>query len=163
MLLLSEEVLAKMLKVPYEGIRLVVGRTSSKTCMDEIKKMPNLNTFGFSKRFLKGRYQRLFEFVYKVLLPQFEKRIVASATDFILMENLRKFEPIMLPAIILEHMRKTLTVRDSKHELGYGYSLTRMVTYFWFSLEVGIRGTVKQTFSLHTLIECECIKEGQWS
>ena len=40
----------------------------------------------------------------------------------------------------------------------YGYFLTEVFKYFNIPLSVGKVGTVKQSFSENTLVECECIK-----
>lgn len=47
---------------------------------------------GVSERFMKGTFQLYFEFINKVLLPRFEKRTVAIASDLFLMESLRRME-----------------------------------------------------------------------
>lgn len=112
-LCLNEDVLSEVLKVLREGIRSVIGKTYSKNIMEICGKMPNLNTFGIPKKFLKGGYQLLFEFVNKVLLSHSKKRTVATITDLFLIENLSKFEPINLPVIILEHIKKILTAKDA--------------------------------------------------
>ncbi|KAG5609884.1 hypothetical protein H5410_021165 [Solanum commersonii] len=41
-----------------------------------------LTKFGLPKKFLKGEYQLMFEFINKVLVPRTEKRTVASSADF---------------------------------------------------------------------------------
>lgn len=138
-LLLNEEVLSKVLRMPKEGIRLVVGKPCSKHFMEICRKMQNLNNIDVPKKFLKGGYQLIFEFVNKILLHHFERRIVTSATDLILMENLSKFEQINLSAIILEHMRKILIMKDGKHGLGYECFLTKVFQHFRFPLEAGTK------------------------
>lgn len=109
---LNEDVLSEVLKVLWEGIRSVIGKTCSINIMEICGKMPNLNTFGIPKKFFKGGYQLLFEFVNKVLLPHSKKRTVETTTNLFFMENLSKFEPINLPVIILEHIKKILTAKD---------------------------------------------------
>ena len=42
--------------------------------------------------------------------------------------------------------------------MGYGYFLTEVFKHFQISLSVGKVGTVKQTISESTLVECECIE-----
>lgn len=45
-------------------------------------------------------------------MPKLEKMIVASATELFLMEAVSRFEAINFPAIMLEHIYKTMTVKD---------------------------------------------------
>jgi len=40
----------------------------------------------------------------------------------------------------------------------YGYLLTKVFKHFEIPFEHGVRGTVKQTISLNTLIECESVE-----
>lgn len=89
---INENILGEALKVPLEGIRSVVGKACSKKFMEFHVKMPKLNTVGAPKKFLKGGYWLFFKFLNKVMLPQSQKRIVASGTNFFVMENLSKFE-----------------------------------------------------------------------
>ena len=100
----------------------------------------------------------VFEFINKVLLPRTEKRIVATAADLFVMEMLCSFEALNLPGLMLEHIYKTVIERKGVHGMGYGYFLTEVFKHFQISLSVGKVGTVKQTFSESTLIECECIE-----
>ncbi|KAH0645282.1 hypothetical protein KY284_033166 [Solanum tuberosum] len=65
-------------------------------------KRGDVKNAGLPKRFLKGEYQLLFEFINKVLVPRTEKRTVASAANLFLMEKLDELEEINLPAIMLE-------------------------------------------------------------
>lgn len=60
---------------------------------------------------------------------------------------------------MLEHMHKTITVKDGKHSMGYGYLLTKVFNYFGVPLGKEIKATVKQTISLSTLNECDCVEE----
>lgn len=89
--------------------------------MEVCGKMPNMNTSGVPKKYFKGGYHLFLEFVNKVLLPHFEMRIVTFVIDLFLMEILGKFKQINLPTIILEYIRKILTVKDGKNGLGYGF------------------------------------------
>ncbi|KAH0742937.1 hypothetical protein KY290_030930 [Solanum tuberosum] len=107
---------------------------------------------------MKSEYQLLFEFVNKVLLPRTEKRIVASTSDLFIMESLCKFDPIDLPALMLEHMYKTVVEHKGKHGMGYGYFFIKVFHHLNIPVGVGKIGTAKQSFSLSTLVECECIK-----
>ncbi|KAH0746073.1 hypothetical protein KY285_007730 [Solanum tuberosum] len=118
---------------------------------------------GIQKKLMKGEYQFLFEFVNKVLLPRTEKRTIASATDLFVMEALSKFKPPNLPALMLEHMHKTVVEHKVNHSMGYGYFLTKVFKHLNIPMgasTVGAStvGTVKQFFSLNTLVECECIE-----
>ena len=42
--------------------------------------------------------------------------------------------------------------------MGYGYFLTKVFKHFQIPLSMGKMGTVKQTISESTLVECECIE-----
>lgn len=53
-------------------------------------------------------------------------------------------------------MCKILTVKDGKYGLGYEYFLTELFQHFGIPLEVAVKGIIKQTFSLSTLVEYEC-------
>lgn len=59
---------------------------------------------------------------------------------------------------MLEHMHKTMFVKDGKHGMCYEYLLTKVFKHFEIPFEHGVRGTVKQTISLNTLIECESVE-----
>ncbi|KAH0645027.1 hypothetical protein KY284_032911 [Solanum tuberosum] len=111
---------------------------------------------GIQKKLMKGEYQLLFEFINKLLLPQTEKPI-SSATNLFVMETLSKFEPLNLPALMLEHMHKIVVDHKGKHVMGYGYFLTKVFKHLNIPVG-GTVGTVKQFFSLNTLVECECIE-----
>ncbi|KAK4737100.1 hypothetical protein R3W88_000797 [Solanum pinnatisectum] len=87
------------------------------------------------KKFLKGEYKLMFEFINKVLVPRIEMRIVASAADLFLMEKLDELEAINLPAIILEHMHRVMTWKTAKHGIPYGYLLNHMFKHFEVPLE----------------------------
>ncbi|KAH0698896.1 hypothetical protein KY284_013111 [Solanum tuberosum] len=107
---------------------------------------------------MKGEYQLLFEFVNKVLLPRTKKHIVASASDLFIMESFCKFDPIDLPALMLEHMYKTVVERKGKYGMGYGYFLTKVFHHLNIPVRACKIGTAKQSFTLSTLVECECIE-----
>lgn len=111
---------------------------------------------GILKKFLKGENQLYFEFVNKVLLSHTEKRNVASSADLFLMEMLDMYETINLPGLVLEHMHRIMTGKDGKHGMAYGYFLNKVFEHFNIPLGKGIAGTMKQAFSMSTLIECEC-------
>lgn len=58
----------------------------------------------------------MFEFVNKVVFPRPKNRTVAStAVDLIMIEYLRKFKLVSLPALILEHMYKVIYVKEGNH------------------------------------------------
>ncbi|KAH0714930.1 hypothetical protein KY284_007835 [Solanum tuberosum] len=105
---LNEELLGKILEVPREGTRSVVGKFCTKQFAKECSKLPDMHCAVIQKKLMKGEYQLLFEFINKVLLPRTEKHTIASATDLFVMEALSKFEPLNLPALMLEHMHKTV-------------------------------------------------------
>jgi len=155
---LKEERLGEILGVPIEGIMLVAGQLCSKSFVQECGKLPKLNCVGIPKKLMNGEYQLIFEFVNKVLLPRSEKKTIVFAVDMYLMEALCKFDAINLPTIMLEHIHNTVRVNNGKHDMGYGYFLTRVCKHLEIPLETGVRGTVKQTFFMNTLIECECVE-----
>ena len=59
---------------------------------------------------------------------------------------------------MLEHIYKTVIDRKGVHGMGYGYFLTVVFKHFKIPLSVGKVGTVKEAFSVNTLVECECIE-----
>ena len=107
---------------------------------------------------MKSEYQLVFEFINKVLLPRTEKRTVATVADLFVMEMLCNFEALNLPGLMLEHIHKTVIERKGVHRMDYGYFLTEVFKHFQIPLSVGKMGTVKQTISESTLVECECIE-----
>ncbi|KAH0748684.1 hypothetical protein KY290_027916 [Solanum tuberosum] len=157
-LYLDEELLGKILEVPREGTRFMVGKSCTKKFVKECSKLPDMRRAGVQKKLLKGEYQLFFEFFNKVLLPRTEKRTMASATNLFVMESLCKFELLNLPALMLDHMYKTVIEHYGKHGMGYGYFLTKVFKHLNILVGLGIVGTVKQSFSLNTLVECECIE-----
>lgn len=54
-----------------------------------------------------------------------------------------------------------MTTKDGKHSLADGYLLNRVLDYKVIQLGAGVKGTIKQAMSLHTLIECECVEDRQ--
>ncbi|KAG5631634.1 hypothetical protein H5410_003351 [Solanum commersonii] len=76
------------------------------------------------------------------------------------MESLCKFELLNLPTLMLEHMHMTVVERKGKYGMWYEYFLTKVFNHLNIQVGAGIVGTVKQSISLSTLVECECI-EGQ--
>lgn len=74
------------------------------------------------------------------------------------MESLCKFELLDLFALMMENMYKTVIKHKEKHGMSCGYFSTKV--FHHLNILVGERkiGTGKQTFTLSTLVECECIK-----
>ena len=71
---LEKEVLSKILRVPKEGTRSVLGKTWSSKFASVISKTPTTKVAGIYKKIMKSEYQLVFEFINKVLLPRTEKR-----------------------------------------------------------------------------------------
>ncbi|KAH0746272.1 hypothetical protein KY285_007929 [Solanum tuberosum] len=128
---LSEEILCFILDVPTQGIRSVEGYEPSTDYVLRSSKYENMKCAGVLKKFHKGEHQLYFEFVNKVMLPQTEQCTISSVVDLFFIEQLKSYEAINLPGIILEHMHQIMTIKN---------------------------GTIKQTFSMATLIECECVE-----
>ncbi|KAH0696343.1 hypothetical protein KY290_013711 [Solanum tuberosum] len=89
-----------------EEIRMIEGCKPSSDFTKLAPKCGDVKRAGLPKKFLKGEYQLLFEFINKVLVPRTEKRTVASVADLFLMEKLDELEGINLSAIMLEHMHR---------------------------------------------------------
>ncbi|KAH0722612.1 hypothetical protein KY290_005261 [Solanum tuberosum] len=87
-----------------------------------------------------------------------EKWTAASAVDLFIMESLCKFEPIDLPALMMEHMYRSVIEHKGKHGMGYGYFLTKVVHHLNIPVGTGEISTAKKSFTLTTLVECECIE-----
>ncbi|KAG5576143.1 hypothetical protein H5410_056277 [Solanum commersonii] len=62
---LNEELLGKILEVPKEGTRSVVGKFCTKQFAKECSKPPDMHYAGIQKNLMKEEYQLLFEFVNK--------------------------------------------------------------------------------------------------
>ena len=93
---LDESLLSKILRVPREGTRSVLGRTCSTEFASLISKIPTTKVTGIYKNIMKREYQLVFEFINKVLLPHTENRTSATATtaaDLFVMVMLCIFEP----------------------------------------------------------------------
>ncbi|KAH0702469.1 hypothetical protein KY285_016747 [Solanum tuberosum] len=103
---LDEETLGIILGVPVVGVRTIEGCKPSGDFSKLATKRGDVKRAGLPKKFLKGEYQLLFEFINKVMVPRTEKRTVASAADLFLIEKLDELEEINLPAIMLEHMHR---------------------------------------------------------
>ena len=92
----------------------------------------------------------VFEFINKVLLPRTEKRTLATAAHYFVMEMLCSFEALNLPGLMLEHIYKTVIESKGVHGMGYIYFLTKVFKHFQIPLSVGKVGAVKQKLS-HTV------------
>ena len=112
---LDEEVLSKILRVPTEGTRSVLGKTCSSEFASMISKTPTTKVVGIYKKIMKSEYQLVFKFINKVLLPRTEKRTVATAADLYVMEMLCSFDALNLPGLMLEHIHKTVIERKGVH------------------------------------------------
>ncbi|KAH0644974.1 hypothetical protein KY284_032858 [Solanum tuberosum] len=145
---------------PEVRVRTIEGCKPSGEFSKHATKRGDVKRAGLPKKFLKGEYQLMFEFINKVMVPRTEKRTVASAADIFLMEKLDELEEINLPAIILEHMDIVMTWKNAKHGIPYGYLLNLVFNHFEIPVGKGVPGTTKQMFTVSTLLECECI-EGQ--
>ncbi|KAG5584878.1 hypothetical protein H5410_045312 [Solanum commersonii] len=62
---LDEEIMGKIMEVPREGTRSVVGKLCSKQFVMECSKLPDKHRTNVQKKLIKGEYQLLFEFVNK--------------------------------------------------------------------------------------------------
>ncbi|KAH0778680.1 hypothetical protein KY290_005107 [Solanum tuberosum] len=129
-----------------------------RTTVKRATKRGNIKRARLPKKFLRGEYQLMFEFINKALEPMIEKRNVASAADLFLIEKLDELEAINLPAIMLEHMHMVMTGKSAKHGIPYGYLLNHMFKHFEVTLGQGVPYIVKQMFTVVSLLECECVK-----
>ncbi|KAH0650083.1 hypothetical protein KY284_029995 [Solanum tuberosum] len=145
-------------RVPVEGIRTIEDCKPSSDFIKLATKCGDVKNAGLPKKFLKGEYQLLFEFINKVLVPRTEKRTVASDVDLSLMEKLDELEEINLPAIMLEHMHRVMTWKKVKHGIPYGYLLNFVFNHFEMPLGRRVPSTTKQMFTAATLLECECVE-----
>ncbi|KAH0742962.1 hypothetical protein KY290_030955 [Solanum tuberosum] len=83
-----------ILGVPSLGIRSIEGCKPFSDFVQRATKRGDIKHAGLPKKFLRGEYQLLFEFINKVLVPRSEKRTVASAADLFHMEQLDELEAI---------------------------------------------------------------------
>ncbi|WMV54998.1 hypothetical protein MTR67_048383 [Solanum verrucosum] len=155
---LSEEILGFILDVLTQGIRSVEGCEPSTEYVLRSSKYENMKCSRVLKKFHKGEHQLYFEFVNKVMLPQTEERTIAFVVDLFLIEQLESYEAINLAGIILEHMHQIMTIKNGKNGIAYGYLLNRGFNHFNLLPGTGVPRTIKQTFSMATLIECECVE-----
>ncbi|KAH0761720.1 hypothetical protein KY290_017793 [Solanum tuberosum] len=144
--------------LPVVGIRTIEGCKPTGDFSKLATKRGDDKRAGLPKKFLKGEYQLMFEFINKVMVPRTEKRTVASAADLFLMEKLDELEEINLPAIMLEHMHRVMTWKNAKHGIPYGYLLNFVFNHFEVPVGKRVPGTTKQMFTMSTLLECECIE-----
>ncbi|KAG5572748.1 hypothetical protein H5410_062514 [Solanum commersonii] len=70
---LDEEILGIILGVHVEGIRTIEGCKPSSDFTKLATKRGDVKNAGLPKKFLKGEYQLLFEFINKMLVPRTEK------------------------------------------------------------------------------------------
>ncbi|KAH0665067.1 hypothetical protein KY285_026273 [Solanum tuberosum] len=152
---LSEESLGIILGVPSEGTRSVEGCKPSSEYVQRATKYGDMKCVGLLNKFLKEEYQIFFEFINKVLLPQSEKRTVASATDLFLIEKLDELETISLPGFMLEHMRRIMTWKNAKHGIPNGYLLNHVFEHFGAFWQGSCRdeGKVKTKSRVSELLE----------
>lgn len=122
----------------------------------KVCKLTGKSKAGVLKKYLKKELQILFEFVYKVLIPKFEKRTMSSATDLFLMETLSKFGIMNLPKVMIKHIHTVMHIKDGKHGMAYEFLLNYALENFKIQCPNGVMGIVKQTFSMTTLTENEC-------
>ncbi|KAG5600433.1 hypothetical protein H5410_031803 [Solanum commersonii] len=81
---LDEETLGIIMGVPVAGVRTIEGCKPIGDFSKLATKRGDVKRAGLSKKFLKGEYQLMFEFINKVVVPRTEKRTVASAADLFL-------------------------------------------------------------------------------
>ena len=65
----DEILLGKILRLPRDGTRSVVRKTSSVEFVTLCSKLPTTKCSGVFKKVMKSEYQLVFEFVNKTLLP----------------------------------------------------------------------------------------------
>ncbi|KAG5612855.1 hypothetical protein H5410_024136 [Solanum commersonii] len=111
---LDKETLGIILGVPVVGIRTIEGCKPTGDFSKLATKLGNAKRAGLPKKFLKGEYQLMFEFINKVMVPWTEKRTVASAFDLFLMEKLDELEEINLPTTMKEVLFLGRTEIESK-------------------------------------------------
>lgn len=56
---------------------------------------------------------------------------------------------------MMEHMNKVFTMAEGKHSLAYEFLLNWVFETCRVELHRGILETIKQSFSLNTLVECD--------
>lgn len=73
--------------------------------------------------------------------------------DLHLMEVFTTLEDINLLALMMEHMKKVLNMREGQHRLAYGYLLNHVFEYYRTRMGRGVLGTIKEDFSHTTWVE----------
>ncbi|XP_060198413.1 uncharacterized protein LOC132627220 [Lycium barbarum] len=155
--LLMKRKLGKFLEFPLTA-KIVKNISASVEFLNIIAKQEGtISGEQLYKKQLKPEYQLLFELVKKVLLPHDERRSMAAIPDLYLIEALANFTPVSLPALMIEHMKKVVTVKEGRHGLAYGFFLTKVFEHFEIKVGKVIVGTRKQMFTLGTLEDCECV------
>ncbi|KAH0779224.1 hypothetical protein KY290_005651 [Solanum tuberosum] len=140
---LDEETLEIILGVPVVGVRTIEGCKLTGDFSKLATKRGDVKRARLLKKFLKGEYQLMFEFINKVVVPGTEKRTMASAADLFLMEKLDELDEINLSAIMLEHMHRVMTWQNAKHGIPYGYLLNFVFNHFEVPVGKGVLGTTK--------------------
>ncbi|KAK4375250.1 hypothetical protein RND71_005927 [Anisodus tanguticus] len=82
-----------------------------------------------------------------------ERRCIASIVDLVLLEALAIFCSISFPALIIEHTIKVVNAREGKHNISYGFFLTKVFEHFNVLTGKATVGTRKQIFTMNTLEE----------
>ncbi|KAK4357431.1 hypothetical protein RND71_023041 [Anisodus tanguticus] len=155
--MLNELVLGEILEVQIHGMK-IVSREDSTAFKNVIAKREESTTKArLIKNELKPEYQLMFAFVNKVLLPMTEGHYIASVADLVLIETLSAFQPVSLPAIMIEHMIKVVNTSEGRHGLTYGFLLTKVLAYFKVRTGKATLGTKKHMFIMATLEEYECV------
>ena len=85
---LDETLLGKILRVPRDDTRSIVGKTCFVEFVPLCSKLPTTKCAGLFKKVMKSEYQLVFEFVNKTLLPRTEKRTSTTSADLYVMQLL---------------------------------------------------------------------------
>lgn len=95
----------------------------------------------------------VFELLNKVIFPRSKKRTIASIVDLFMIEFLSKFKLISLPSLMIEHRNKVIHENQERHGMSYGQFLNMVFDQFGVIMTKRNPGTVKQRFTLTTLVE----------
>lgn len=68
------------------------------------------------------------------------------------------FEIVHIPSLIMKHLYKTIIEHKVKHGMGYGYFLMKLFHHFNIHVGAGKSGSAKKSFTLSTLVKCECVE-----
>ena len=68
------------------------------------------------------------------------------------------FEIVHIPSLIIKHLYKTIIEHKVKHGMGYCYFLMKLFHHFNIRVGAGKIGIAKQSFTLSTLVECDCVE-----